>query len=478
MCQLKKLATIAFVILSQTVFAQLDSLKILFPLDTLSVVTYKLDSVVASARNSVDSVSQYYKNVTAKVQSLSSRYQQKADSLRDLKLTTTKYTTKLDSLNIVLIETKQKVADKIQSIKQRATEKINSLPLPPELQAKVSQLTGSIDRLNLSSFSSQINSPIDFNDLNTSLDQIIPSTNLTGISVLPSLVGVPDIGKSINEVSDITSGVSEQMGALPEGANQINQLDKLAESQVSKLDGVKELSDATSNLPINPMTSEEEAKKQMLNQAKEIAVDHFAGKQDVLKSAIDQISKYKQKFSSISSLSEITKRPPNPMKGKPLIERIVPGIQFQIFQKQGNFLTDFNLYAGFRFNARLTTGLGWNQRIAYNVDRDQFNPNARIFGPRAFCEFKLGRGFSPRVEIEVMNTIIPALVSSARADQRNREWVVSGLVGIKKEYRFYKRIKGTTTIMLNVFHPRNKSPYPDWVITRFGFEFPLRKKRK
>ena len=149
---------------------------------------------------------------------------------------------------------------------------------------------------------------------------------------------------------------------------------------------------------------------------------------------------------------------------------------FQIFQKKGNFLMDFNLYAGYRVNGRLTTGIGWNQRVAYNLDRDEFNPKARVFGPRAFGEFKLGRGFSPLIEIEVMNTLIPTFTSNSRADDGMREWVLSGLVGIKKEYKFYKNIKGTTTIMINVLHPRNKSPYPDWINARFGFKFPLQKK--
>ncbi len=484
---MKKLAIIAFVFLSQTTFAQFDTLKFTLPIDTLTSLTHKLDSIEISAKNKIDSVTQYYQKATGKIQNLTSGYQHKIDSLTHLRLPTEKYTKKLDSLSNKLVETKQQVEGKIQSIKQKATEKINSLPLPPELQTKVAKLTTSLDKLNLDALTSKNNSPIDLNGINTSLDQIIPSTDLKNISDLsvdlPS-VDIPDVGKNLGSVSNLMSGVSEQASALQNSTNEItqgisqaNNLDKLAESQITKLDGVKELTEATGNLP-NLMTSEEEAKKLALDQVKEVAVDHFAGKEEVLKSAMEKISKYKRKFPSINSLSEITKRPPNPMKGKPLIERAIPGIQFQIFQKQGNFLTDFNVYAGYRVNGRLSTGLGWNQRVAYDLNGEKFNPNARVFGPRIFGEFKLGRGFSPRAEVEVMNTLIPTFVSSSRADERNREWVVSGLVGIKKEYRFYKNIKGTTTMMLNVFHPRNKSPYPDWLNARFGFEFPIQKKSK
>lgn len=453
------------------------------------MLTGRLDSIEASARGRIDSVTQYYHNAAAKVQGLTSHYRQKIDSLSYLKLPTEKYSKKLDSLQNQLSAVKQKVEGKIQSIKQKTTEKLNSIPLPPELQSKVSQLTSALESIKLPSLSSAINSPIDLSNLNTSLDKIIPSANLNGIpnvpTDLPTVSGLPDVSKSLGGVSDLTNGISTQASSLQEGASEVtqglsqaNQLDKLAESQVMKMDAVKGFTDATGNLPASPMMSEEEAKKLALSQIKEVAVDHFAGKEEVLKSAMEKISKYKQKYSSLSSLSEITKRPPNPMKGKPLTERIVPGIQFQIFQKQGNFITDFNAYAGYKVNGRLTMGLGWNQRVAYHLDRNKFNPSANVFGPRVFGEFKLGRGFSPRAEIEVMNSLVPSFASNSKPDDRNREWVASGLVGIKKEYRFYKNIKGTSTFMLNIFHPRNKSPYPDWLNIRFGFEFPMHKKVK
>ncbi len=486
---LKKLATIAFIILSQTAFAQLDSLKVsvpALPIDTLATLTNKLDSIEASARGSVDSVTQYYHQATGKIQGLTSRYQQKVDSLGKLKLPTEKYTKKLDSLNNVRIETVKKVEGKIQSIKQEATEKINSIPLPPELQSKVSALTGSLDKLSLSSLSSGINSPIDLKDINTSLDQIIPSTDLKDIPNLPSAEGLGDVSKNVGSVSDLTSGVSEQAGTLQQGAgeitqgvSQVNNIDQLAESQVQKLDGVKDLKEATGNLPVTTMPTEEQAKEQVLQQVQTVAIDHFAGKQEVLQAAMDKLAKYKAKYESLPSVGDAKKRLFNDLKGKPFIERIVPGIQFQILSKQGNLLVDFNAYAGYRLTSKFTSGLGWNQRVAYNYDRHNFNAQARIFGPRVFTEYKLGKGFFPRIEVEVMNTAIPPYTAPNQAiDSRSREWVVSSFIGLKKEYRFFKNVKGTTTIMLNAFHPRNKNLYGDVVNARFGFEFPMKREGK
>jgi hypothetical protein len=479
-------------------FAQLDSLRISVPslkVDTLATLTNKLDSIEASARGRIDSVTQYYNQATARLQGLSSRCQQKIDSLSHLKLPTEKYTKKLDSLTNKFVEVKQKVEGKIQSIKQKATEKLNSIPLPPELQTKVSELTGSLDKLSLNGLTSGINSPIDLKEINTSLNQIIPSTDFKGItnmsSDLPSVnlpdVGLPDVSNNLGSVSDLTSGVSEQAGALKNGASEItqgvgnvNNLDKLAESQAMKLDVVKDFTKETGSLSgvSTLMPTEEQAKQQILEQVQSAAIDHFAGKEEILQSAMDKIAKYKSKYESLPNIGDLPKRLFNDLKGKPFIERLVPGIQFQILSKQGNLLVDFNAYAGYRLTSKLTSGLGWNQRVAYNNDLNAFNADARIFGPRAFSEYQLGRGFLPRVEVEAMNTASPPYTSPKAIDSNSREWVMTVFVGLKKEYRFIKNVKGTTSIMLNVYHPRNKNLYSDVVNVRFGFEFPMKKKVK
>ena len=59
---------------------------------------------------------------------------------------------------------------------------------------------------------------------------------------------------------------------------------------------VKALQDQAGALPAIPLGSEEQAKQQLIGQARKVVVDHFAGKQEQLKQAMDQMSKYKQKY--------------------------------------------------------------------------------------------------------------------------------------------------------------------------------------
>jgi hypothetical protein len=195
-----------------------------------------------------------------------------------------------------------------------------------------------------------------------------------------------------------------------------------------------------------------------------------------LKAAMEKIAKYKQKYSSVSSLKDLPKRPPNPMKGKPFIERLVPGLAFQ-YQVKNYYLIDVHPYAGYKLSGRFTAGLGWNQRFAYNKKTHEWNSRSRIFGPRAFVDFKLGKGFIAHLETEMMNTFVPATFVGG-TDQGQREWVWGMMTGIKKEYKIYKNLKGTVLIQYNLFNPNYKAPYVDRLNSRIGFEYVLKKKVK
>ena len=73
--------------------------------------------------------------------------------------------------------------------------------------------------------------------------------------------------------------------------------------------------------------------------------------------------------------------------------------------------------AGYRFTDRLTSGAGWRQRIAYNSDVNTFSSCAVISGPRGYGEYRIGKGIIGRLEIECMNTHVPAAFSNSRQSQ-------------------------------------------------------------
>jgi hypothetical protein len=234
-----------------------------------------------------------------------------------------------------------------------------------------------------------------------------------------------------------------------------------------------EVKELEKNLPVGgELQSEEETKKQLADQAKKAAVDHFAGKEEQLKAAMEKMSKYKQKYSSVQSIKDLPAKPPNPLKGKPFIERLVPSVTLQVL-KRDEWMMDIAPYIGYRFTPRLSVGFGWNSRAQFEEkDRD-----TRVQGPRVYGEFKVFKGISGRLEFETMNTFVPANLLPG-SDVGRREWVPAVLAGMKKEYKIYKRLKGTAFMLYNFYNPDYKSPYGDRLNVRFGFEYLIKKKKK
>ena len=160
------------------------------------------------------------------------------------------------------------------------------------------------------------------------------------------------------------------------------------------------------------------------------------------------------------------------MRGKPLIERLVPGFSFQI-QSGSNILLDFNPYLGYKLNGRFILGFGWNERIAFNWDDKNFVGADRIYGGRSFLQFKVKEGLHLKVETEIMNAFVPS--SRFKPEPGSREWVWSYFAGIKRDFRFSKNVMGNVQVLYNLYDPKHQSPYPTRFVIRMGFEFPLKR---
>jgi len=480
---LKRLfATILTLFACQLVWAQTDTLMNSLRPDTLPPAVQRMDSIKSDFQSRADSVQQAYQNTAGKLQSQRDRYQHKADSLTTLNLPAGHYTGKVDSLNRELASAQQKATGKLTSLKQDATSKINGLPLTPDMQARAAQLTAGIDGVGLTSASVPGMPALPGSGLNSTLPQVpgMPGGSLPGVDV-PGLNNVTDITKNIDGVSEITQqldGAQQAVGQVTQATEGLKNVDKLAESQAGKVAEVKALQDQAGALPTSPLGSEEQAKQQLVSQARKVAVDHFAGKQEQLKQAMDQMSKYKQKYESVQSIKELPKRPPNAMRGKPFYERLVPGLTLQAQHQGKAWQADFYVSSGYRVSGRITAGIGWNQRWGYNFGTGKFQPGSRIFGPRAYGEFKLKKGFVVRAETEYMNAFVPPRYKTAPQDDGRREWVWGVFTGIKKEYSFIGNVKGNVQLMYNLYDPDSRSPYGDRLIARMGFEYTIKKKTK
>jgi hypothetical protein len=462
----------------------IDSLQPQLP-DSLKPSYQKLDSIRSAFNLEADSLKKSYEETLARLDVKTIKLKHSRDSLQNLNLPTGKYTHKIDSIGQLRQKSTADFNSKASALKAKTTDKLKGLDLPPQYNEPLQQITGKVDGFNIQS---------DFVK--------IPQTDVPGFS-MPDIDGAGDLASKAGDIGKI--GDLDNLGSLPKVETPVGDLGEIGgqakelqgdlknvskgnledvksiENQAGKIDGVGDLQKGTAAVDdyktkVGDLSDPAKAKEQAVEMAKEKAIDHFAGKQEQLKAAMDKMSKYKQKYSSVSSIKDLPKRPPNAMKGKPLIERLVPGIFFQYQQKNFN-LFDFNPYLGYRLSGRFTTGLGWNQRYAYDRRKESWNSRTRIFGPRTYVDFKLGKGFIVHLESELMNTFVPFSLNGNQ-ETGKREWVWGMMVGLKKDYKIYKNLKGTVLIQYNLFNPEYKAPYVDRLNSRIGFEYMLKKKKQ
>ena len=139
-------------------------------------------------------------------------------------------------------------------------------------------------------------------------------------------------------------------------------ISKDAEAQAAKIEGVKELQKEKTVLEDYKKkaalgNNPEEMKKLAVQEVRNEAIDHFAGKEVLLKQAMGQLEKYKLKYPNASSIHDITKRVRNEMHGKPFIERIVPAFSLQMLNKS-DFMIDINPQVGYRIFGNVMNGGG------------------------------------------------------------------------------------------------------------------------
>jgi hypothetical protein len=452
--------------------------------DSLMPSFQRMDSVRNSFNNEADSLKNKYQSSVGKVDSEKGKVNHTIDSLEDLHLPTGKYTKQLDSLQQARSKLDGEFTTKADALKAKTTDKLKGLDLPPQYNEPLQQITQSVDGFNLKSDFVKIP---ELNVPGYSLPKLNGgglgdlSLNTNGLAKIP---GVPKVETPLGDLSQLTDKAKGYGGDLKNissgNLNDVKELPKTIEDQAGKIDGVGALQKETAgfkamNDKLGAANNPQAAKDKAAAMVKEVAVDHFAGKEEQLKAAMDKISKYKQKYSSVSSLKDLPKRPPNAMKGKPFIERLIPGLYLQ-YQQKNYLLFDFNPYAGYRIGGRFTSGLGWNQRYAYSKKNHEWNSRSRIFGPRVYVDFNMGKGFIAHLESEMMNAFVPSTIVG-NPDTGKREWVWDMMTGLKKEYKIYKNLKGTVLIQYNLFNPHYKAPYVDRLNSRIGFEYSLKKKK-
>jgi hypothetical protein len=443
----------------------------------------KVDSIRTAFQSKVDSVQNAYRAPLNKLNEVRHGLQNKIDSLkgsgtRSAKKLTREYGAKLDSINRIQSQKLAEVNQKVEQFKSKAGASLKEVNLPPQMQAPLNNLTQSIQGYKVP----VINGSIPNNLPATALPGLFPTlanTQVPGLNISnPQLGGLPNGSNQVSNIANQSGGIGNEVTNLTQQKmNEVKSLDKTAESQVMKTGAVSELQGKSgdANKMMGQLAGRPDSAALKMGEAELMkeATNHFKGQEAVLQSAMGQMSKLKMRYSEVKSVAELPKKLPNPLKQLPFIERIIPGITFQMLNN-GQFILDVNPNAVYRITPRFSAGAGWMQRIVFGKGRSH---NDRVFGPRAIFQLNWSRGFSFRFQPEVVSAYVPQVAPVPGTNEGDREWVASMYVGMKKEFKVWKRIAGTTEFMYNLADLGIKNPYADRIAARFGFEFPIRKKK-
>ncbi|CAN5437859.1 hypothetical protein BH09BAC3_BH09BAC3_35910 [soil metagenome] len=444
---------------------------------------HKADSIRSGFQSKADSLQRAYQMPINKLDSVAKSLQHQAKILTSMNIPSAKVSAKLDSVTKLKTAQLSKLNHKMDSLKAKANKSLNSLDLPPGMKEPVQKLTqsingykiptvdGKIPNVNLPSANlpGNLNMPSLGNTNipamgNAQLPTGAAQLNIPGAADLTKITG--DVGKYGADVKNITQG----------NLNDVKGLDKKLEGEAMKSAPMGELTGKTAELDkyksqLNGRP-DSAAFGMVKQEVMKEATNHFAGKEEILKQAMDKMAKLKTKYSDVKSMADLAKKPPSAFHDKPFIERLVTGITFQVIST-GNYLLDINPAVLYKISPRFSAGGGWVQRIAF----DQSANSQQVYGPRAAVQFNLQKGFSLRYAPEMLNTLIPPQYNFS-ADAGKRLWVWSHFVGIKKEFKIYKSVRGNTEALYNLYNPNHLSPYGDQLVVRIGFEMEMKKRKK
>ncbi len=204
-------------------------------------------------------------------------------------------------------------------------------------------------------------------------------------------------------------------------------------------------------------------KEQLLSRAQ--SIDHFKGKEEVLKTAMKDVSELKEKYSKVidsNDLSTATKV--NSLKDEPLARRIVFGGTFQLYIDEITAI-DINPEISYRINKRMDAGLGGTYRVTINVrDRGRSVSEQQVFGYRGFAEHHLFKSFYVHAEAESLHA------RTGQADASVAKWYASFLAGLERHFHIRGKMKGQASVLYNFSNRKNPLYNSPWVF-RVGFQW-------
>lgn len=306
----------------------------------------------------------------------------------------------------------------------------------------------------------------------------IPEAGFPGTN-LPEMEGLAEIQENIGKIDAVkeqAEAYSEDISSLSEGKLQdVKSADKIAEQQLLKSETGQAFQEQAGISQagmgeMEQMSGRDYLKEKGEEVVYEAATDHFAGQSGALKSAQQQMTKYKGRFEKVESVKEMPKGffKLNPLKEKPWQERILIGTLWQ-FGKQEKYFIDLGPTFVWRFTDRISAGGGYQYRLSFRKKFSWIYTGDKVYGYHFFADYGFKKGFFARLNYEDLNTAVPSFNSSNQTETTGQEWVKGVSAGIGKNFSFYKSIQCYSLLQYNFLHSQQKTPYKQPLQAKIGF---------
>jgi hypothetical protein len=385
--------------------------------------------------------------------------------------------------------------NKAYSAEQRTLDSLNRAINAPadklsEIEAKIEDPT--IGRVN--GITSEVNEGLGNVGIQHSIDQpggIGASDQLRPDGqggLLPGSPGIPGLDATTNaldklneagEVLDKAQGITEQTKNIGMEVGNISRGDfentetisGLAESQLQKTGVFKTLGEETGafgDLGMTPgaafnVPSADNVKDMALAMAQQEAMEKFAAHGKRVQAAISEINKVKGKYSEVESYRNKKMVKAASMKGKPWQHRIYPSLLFQVLNGQ-EVTVDFRPGIHYRPYGRWTLNGGAVFRTHFSKKEEVTLPIYRIKGGFLSTEFAVWKSFSLFTMGQLVDVKREHPLTGYYTRYNHWDW----LLGIKKDFRFTRHIKGTSQAGYNFLYDRFTSPYTSRWHLMFG----------
>ncbi len=279
------------------------------------------------------------------------------------------------------------------------------------------------------------------------------------------------------DVAAIQSQVGGYRSRLDGYKRELVDWDKTLEKEILKLEEMEGLREYVEKPPIDPAAQLKNAQRtieqgyqstEFVNKLIKERLEELLEKEgpDALAKRLteghEKLAEYKNKYRSLDDVTKAPKRPPNPLKGVPFKERLVFGGNLQV-NRQKPLNLDAGLEIAYLLSQKAELGLGGAYRL-------KLEKGARpetvtdLFNMKSFYHHSLWRSIGIQGNYE-LNYALPR--TEQAVEGLTRQWSQSGLLGLRNEQPFSKKLGGYVTLQYDFLH-KASSPNPRWVF-RFGF---------